>query len=154
MSVSVNKTLLALSLALKDLEAPLGEQEQKAFKDAAHQLQLEPDNWENHEPDLLKVIQANSNLNQLYQASKSQLDALSDNIPSNLLPTQAELEQALPTTQEGVTRGFAPVNNDYESHEINNMVISILNTPNPPETVKKLSRLEKLQQFLQQSPKN
>jgi hypothetical protein len=154
MTLPMNKTLLALSLALKDLALPLSEKEQKAFRDAAERLHLEPDNWEDYEPDILKVIQANPNLNQLYQVTKSQLDTFRGEIPSNLLPTEAELEQALPTPPEAAKRGFVPVNNDFESNEINNMVISILATPNPPETVKKLSRLEKLQQFLQQSSKS
>lgn len=154
MSLPVNKTLLALSLALKDLEAPLSEKEQKTFRDAADRLHLEPDNWEDYEPDLLQVIQANPNLNQLYQATKSQLDTFRGEIPPDLLPSQAELERALPTPPKPTTRGYLPVNNDSESYEINNMVISILATPNPPDTVKKLSRLEKLQQFLQQSSKS
>jgi hypothetical protein len=150
MDVAVNKTLLALVLALKDVE-DLSKDEQDAFRDAADQLKLEPDHWENHEADLLRVIQANPRLNQLYQTAKSQLDALSSEIPSNLLPTQAELEQAIPTHQPPVTRGFAPVMDDDETHEINNMVINVLTTPNPPETVKKLSRLEQFQQFLNQT---
>lgn len=154
MTAPVNKTLLALSLALKDLQAPLSGDEQAAFRNAAEQLKFEPDSWQDYEQDLLKVIQANSTLNQLYQAASSQLDALSSEIPSNLLPTQAELEQALPNTTKVVTRGFAPVNDDYETNEINNIVINILTTSNPPETVKKLSRFEQLQQFLQQSVKS
>lgn len=153
MTSPVNKTLLALSLALKDLETPLSENEQAAFRDAAYRLKLEPDSWQDYEQDLLKAIQANRTLNQLYQVTKSQLDAFSGEIPSNLLPTQAEIEQALPNTTKVVTRGFVPVTDDYESNEINNIVINILTTSNPPETVKKLSRFEQLQQFLQQSLK-
>lgn len=153
MGVAINKTLLALVLALKDVEN-VSEDEQNAFRDAADQLQLDPDNWEDYEPDLLKVIQANPNLNQLYQITKSQLDALSSEIPSNLLPTQAELEQAIPTVQTPATRGFAPVKDCEKNHEIHNMAINILSTANPPETAKKLSRLEQLQQFLQEPLKS
>lgn len=147
MPLAVNKTLLALVLALKDVE-DVSEDEQDAFRDAADQLQLDPDSWEDYEADLLRVIQANSNLNQLYQTAKSQLDALSSEISSTLLPTQAELEQVIPTNQTPATRGFAPVIEDDDSHEINNMVINILTTPKPLETAKKLSRLEQFQQFL------
>ncbi|KAB8319081.1 hypothetical protein SD81_009180 [Tolypothrix campylonemoides VB511288] len=153
MTVPINKTLLALSLALKDLEAPLSENEQQAFRDAANQLQLDSNNWEDYEPDLLQVIAANLSLNQLYQTAKSQLDALNGEIPFNLLPTQAELQQALPEIPQLSTRGFAPQNNDDDSNEINNILINILATSNPPETVKKLSRFEQLQQFLQNSLK-
>ncbi|NET60945.1 MAG: hypothetical protein F6K47_33880 [Symploca sp. SIO2E6] len=150
MSITVNKTLLALVIALKDVEH-LSEDERSAFRDAAEQLQLDSNNWQDHEADLLRVIQANPRLNQLYQTAKLQLDAWNRQIPSNLLPTQAELEQAIPTTLTQATRGFAPVIGDNESHEINNMVINILTTPNLPEIAKKLSRLEKLQQFLKES---
>ncbi|NEO30763.1 MAG: hypothetical protein F6K36_10080 [Symploca sp. SIO3C6] len=147
MGLAVNKTLLALVLALKDVEE-VSEAEKSAFRDAADQLQLEPDNWEEHESDLLRVIQDNPKLNQLYRTAKSQLDALSREIPSSLLPTQTELEQVIPTNQTPVTRGFEPIIDDDESYEINNTVINILTTSNPPEIAKKLSLIEKLQQFL------
>jgi hypothetical protein len=48
-------------------------------------------------------------------------------------------------------RGKLPVNDDYKSNEINNVAINVLSTANPVETAKKLSRIEQLQQFLQQS---
>jgi len=107
-----------------------------------------------HQCFLLTTIQANSHFYPLYQNYKSQLDAVKGEIPSHLLPTQAELDQAIPTNQTPATRGFAPVIDNDESHEIQNMVINILSTPNPPETAKKLGRLEQLQQFLQQSRKS
>lgn len=151
MTKSFNNTLLALSLALKDLETPLSVNEHKAFRDAAERLQLERDNWEEYEPDLIAVIQANPKLNQLYQAAKSQLDSLNGEIPSDLLPTRQELQEVIPTPETPQLRGFAPVGDDNDSHEINNLVINILATPNPPETAKKISRLEKLQQFLKQA---
>lgn len=150
-AVPVNKTLLALLLALKDLETPLSKEEQEAFRDVADQLQLDSQGWEDYKLDLLAVIEANFTLNQLYQTALSQLDALSDNIPCNLLPSDTELEKTLPTAQAPVTRGFAPISDDLESNEINNMVINVLASPNPTETTKKLSRFEQLQQFLQQN---
>jgi hypothetical protein len=150
-AVPINKTLLALLLALKNLEIPLSNEEQAAFQDAAYQLQLDSQDWEDYKLDLLAVIQANPTLNQLYQNALSQLDAFSGNIPGDLLPTQAELKQVIPTAQAPATRGFAPISDDLDSNEINNMVINILASPNPSETTKKLSRFEQLQQFLQQN---
>jgi hypothetical protein len=150
-AVPVNKTLLALLLALKDLETPLTKEEQEAFRNVADQLHLDPQGWEDYRLDLLTVIEANCSFNQLYQTALSQLDTLSDNIPCNLLPTDAELEKALTTAQAPVTRGFAPLSDDLESNEINNMVINVLASHNPTETTKKLSRFEQLQQFLQQN---
>ncbi|GET35473.1 hypothetical protein MiSe_02150 [Microseira wollei NIES-4236] len=153
MSAAVNKTLLALVLALKDVQ-DLSEDEKDAFKDAADQLQLDPDNWEDYEDYLLTVVLANSDLNQRYQFAKSQLDALNGEIPSDLLPTPAELAAAIPTNQIPVTRGKLPVNDRYKSNEINNLAINVFSTANPPETAKKLSIIEKIQQFLQQSLKS
>ncbi|MFB2979854.1 hypothetical protein [Microseira sp. BLCC-F43] len=151
MSVAVNKTLLALVLALKDLE-DLSEDEKDAFRDAAEQLQLDPDNWQDYEDYLLTVIKANPLLNKLHQTAKSQLDALNGEIPSNLLPTPAELAAAIPTNQIPVTRGKLPVNDGYKSNEINNVAINVFSTANPIETAKKLSIIEKIQTFLPQSP--
>ena len=150
-AVSVNKTLLALLLALKDLETPLSKEEQEAFRDVADQLHLDSQDWDDYKLKLLEVIQANATLNQLYQTALSQLDTFSDNIPCNLLPTQAELEQAIPTEQSPEIRGFAPISDDLESNEINNMVINVLASKNPSETTKKLNTFEKLQQFLQKN---
>jgi hypothetical protein len=60
MAVPDTKTLLALFLALKDLDT-LSEDERASLRDTAYKLHLEPDNWQEHESDLLTTIQANSN---------------------------------------------------------------------------------------------
>lgn len=157
--VAVNKTLLALLLALGELKVPLTEQEQATFNDVADQLHLDPNAWESDiVPNLLSVLQANSELNQLYLTSKSQLDAVGDTLPRNLLPTPEDLEQAkaVPKTHEMICRGFLPVTKDTEidSAEINNLAINIFSTPKPQETVKQLSRFERLKQFLQNATNN
>jgi hypothetical protein len=150
MAVPDTKTLLALFLALKDLDT-ISEDERASLRDTAYKLYLEPDNWKEQESDLLKTIQGNSQFNLLYQTYKSQLDAVKGEIPSHLLPTQAEVEAVIATNQSPVTRGKLPVNDDYKSNEIHNVAINVLSTANPVETAKKLSRIEQLQQFLQQS---
>jgi hypothetical protein len=150
MAVPKTKTLLALFLALKDLDT-LNEHERASLRDTAYKLHLEPDNWQEHESELLTTIQANSRFNFLYQTYKSQLDAVQEEIPSHLLPTQAEVEAVIPQTQSPVERGKLPINDGYKSNEINNVAINILSTANPVETAKELSRIEQLKQFLQQS---
>jgi hypothetical protein len=150
MAIPNTKTLLALFLALKDLDT-LSEDERASLRDTAYNLHLEPDNWQDNESDLLTIIQANSQFNLLYQTYKSQLDAVQGEIPSDLLPTQSDVEAVITTNQNPVTRGKIPVNDGYKSNEINNVAINILSTANPVETAKKLSRIEQLQQFLQQS---
>ena len=157
MSTNGNNTLLALMLALNELETPLNADEESALSDVAAQLSIAPDAWESDiEPNLIAIIEANPNLHQLYQAAKSQLDAVNGDIPKDLLPTQSELEQVAPITAEVATRGLPPemVESDYHSYEINNMVIGILASPKPTETTKKLSRFEKLKQFLRQPTPN
>ena len=156
MTLLVNNSLLALLLALTDLQTPLRENEKSVLAEVSEQLSADLDAWKPLiEPSLLSMIQANATLNQLYQTAVSQLEAVDGNIPHNLLPNESELEQALPTSHQIVTRGFAPVSDaeDFESNEITNIAISILATNNPTESVRKLSRFEQIKQFLQQSTK-
>ena len=156
MDTSVNNSLLALMLALNDLQSPLSEDEESTLSSVADRLALEPDTWESDiEPDLLAVIKSNSNFNQLFQNAKSQLDAVNGEIPKDLLPTHTELEKVIPAEPEIATRGFEPEaeESDLHSNEISNMVINILSNPNPSETTKKLDRFEQLKQFLRQPAK-
>jgi hypothetical protein len=150
MAIPDTKTLLALFLALKDLDT-LSEDERASLRDTADNLHFEPDNWQEHESHLLTTFQGNSKFNLLYQTYKSQLDAVEGEIPSHLLPTQSEVEAVMTTNQSPVERGKRPINDGYKSNEINNVAINVLSTANPVETAKKLSRIEQLQQFLQQS---
>ncbi|WP_448266407.1 hypothetical protein [Nostoc sp. DSM 114159] len=151
---NLNNTLLALLLALKDSEIPLSDTEQSDLSQAAEQLSANPKAWEVLiEPRLLVMIQANEPLNQRFQAAKSQLDNLGDTIPLNLLPSEAELEQAVPKQKpQPITRAIPQVSSsDLRSNEITNMAIKVLATPNPSETAKKLSSFEQFQQFLNQN---
>lgn len=153
MDTAVNNSLLALMLALNDLESPLSEEEESTLSEVADRLALDPDAWESDiEPDLMAVIKSNSNFNQLFQNAKSQLDAVNGDIPKDLLPTQTELEKVIPAELEIATRGFDPEadESEFKSNEISNMVINILSNPNPAETTKKLSRFEQLKRFLRQ----
>ncbi|MEJ1930267.1 hypothetical protein WDZ92_08270 [Nostoc sp. NIES-2111] len=151
---NLNNTLLALLLALKDSETPLSDTEQSDLSQAAEQLSANPKAWEVLiEPRLLVMIEANEPLNQRFQAAKSQLDNLGDKIPLNLLPSEAEVEQATPKQKpQPTTRAIPQVSaSDLRSNEITNMAIKVMATPNPAETAKKLSRFEQLQQFLNQN---
>lgn len=145
----MNKDLLAILLALSDLDEPLNKSESFALEEIASQLYLNPDTWKSHsQPSLLKVVENHPRLNQLYRTAKSQLNDL-DELPSELLPTPVELEQAFPG-REAVTRGMPPISEpqDRQSYEITNMAIAVFATEKPTETVKKLGRLKQLKQFL------
>lgn len=152
-TTNLNNTLLALLLALKDSEIPLSDTEQSDLSLAAEQLSANPKAWEVLiEPRLLVMIQANEPLNQRFQAVKSQLDNLGD-IPLNLLPSEAELQQIAPKQKpQPTTRAIPQVSSsDLRSNEITNMAIRVMATPNPSETAKKLSSFEQFQQFLNQN---
>jgi hypothetical protein len=147
---TMNKTLLALLLALSDLETPLTKQEQDSFRNIANNLELYPEDWESDiAPSLLELIQNNPNLNQRYQTAKSKLDQVGDTIPSDLIPTLAELEQDVPTTNQPKERGFLPVD-DYDdiSSGIINATMKVVQSDNYVETVKELSFIEKIKQSL------
>ncbi|BAZ68967.1 hypothetical protein NIES4106_37360 [Fischerella sp. NIES-4106] len=156
MTMPINNSLLALLLGLTDLQTPLSENEKSVLAEVSEQLSADLDAWKPLiEPSLRHMIRANATLNQLYQTALSQLEAVDGNIPENLLPSESELEQVLPTSNQVVTRGFTPVSDteDFESNEITNIAINILATNNPTESVKKLSHFEQIKQFLQQSTK-
>ena len=153
MSATANKSdnsLLALLLALQDLEAPLSDREQSRLAEVAEQLRSDSDAWESDiEPNLLATIQENASLSRLYQSAKSRLDALGE-IPLDLLPTEAELEQASSNSRRMLVRGFDPEGDasDSSSREITNVAVNVLSAPKPIETVQKLGRFKKLKQFL------
>lgn len=153
-TTNLHNTLLALLLALKDSETPLSDREQSDLYQVAEQLSANPKAWEILiEPRLLVMIQANEPLNQRFKAVKYQLDNLGDTMPLNLLPSKAELEQAVPKQKpQPTTRAIPQVSpSDLRSNEITNMAIKVLAAPNPSETAKKLSSFEQLQQFLNQN---
>ncbi|MGB3511464.1 MAG: hypothetical protein WBA93_19950 [Microcoleaceae cyanobacterium] len=150
MTTAVPNTLLALLLALKNLDNPLSENERQALTDVGQQLRLDPNDWEFIEADLMAIVEANDALNQLYQQVKAKLDAVDDPIPSDLLPTEAELEKVLPSESEGGRRAYFEGKPDEQSNEILNLTTNILTNPEPEETTKKLSSLEKLWQSLNQ----
>ncbi len=148
MTRAVPNTLLALLLALKNLENPLSKNEREALADVGQQLKLDPNDWEFIEADLMAIIEANYALNQLYQQVKAKLDAVDDPIPSELLPTDAELENALPPESEGGRRAYFEGIPDEQSNEILNITSIIVSTEKPEETTKKLPFLERLWHFL------
>ena len=142
----LKNTLLALFLALKDLEVPLSSDEIASLKNIGFQLEVRPDAWELIEEGLIKLIEANAALKGLYQDAKSRLDAVED-ISPELLPTQAEVNEALPGNSKREEYPWQPGKPNPESQEILNMAVSVLTTPDPVDTTKKLNNLERLKKF-------
>ncbi len=149
MNNSSDKTLLALMLTLHDLESPLSEAEQAAFSAVADHLSLDPDGWfSDIKPELLATLEKNPALFKQFLEIKSRIDAVGD-IPQELLPNSKENAQ-LSEQNAVVTRGFTPVGEveEFESDEINNMAISILSSPEPAETAKKVRSFDALKDFI------
>jgi hypothetical protein len=147
MTPSIDTTLLALLLALSNLDEPLSETEQAALNKVGKQLDANPKAWDIIEKGLMKVVVANDSLNQQYQVAIDLLEAVDGKIPSGLLPTEAELEQLLTVGNKLEKRPYKPkpVENS-QTNEILNMSSEVLKTLNPVETSKKLP-LDKLKEF-------
>ncbi|NEP54914.1 MAG: hypothetical protein F6K65_41500 [Moorea sp. SIO3C2] len=151
--MNTNKTLLAFLLALSDLDKRLTEAENKMLAEIGDQLDAHSDEWESHtKPELLKMLAANPELNQHYQIYSSELNTKVD-IPLELLPTTAEIQQFDPTSSVWGMKGYKPTSSPtgYDQH-IDNIVIVVSRTEQPEAAVKQLP-LEKLKQFLGTSKK-
>jgi hypothetical protein len=153
MAESPKTTLLALLLALKQLETPLTTDEQGALKTAGQQLERDPDDWDYIKEGLMAVIENNPSLAELYQMAKAKLDVIDSKIPLELLPTEQEQEVELLADEkrESVTFGYFEGEPERESDEIRNVSINVLTKKDSAQTAKKLSFLKRIQEFLQQS---
>ena len=110
--------------------------------------------WEKHiQPQLLKTIENNPQLNKSYQSYKKKL--ASKDIPADLLsdflPSNQEISQLNPSTSNIQTRGFGFGDKtpaiDYQQ-QLNNVVIVVCESNKSEDVVKKISSLDKLKQFI------
>lgn len=152
MAKSRSIALLALLLALKQLETPLTADERANLETIGEQLALDPDDWDYIQEGLMAVIQQNPSLDRLFQTAKVQLEAIDGNIPIELLPTQQEKEtELLPQSRETVTFGYTEGEPDKTSNEIVDVSINVLTQKDPSTTTKNLSFLQRIQDALQKS---
>ncbi len=151
MDNSVNNTLLALLLAVKNLETPLTKEEEASLSIAAQQFSVNPNGWDIIiQPELMTMINGNQALARQFQTIKTKLDNLST-IPSNLIPTTEELDTVLPVVASQPKKFPLPNPNPPEkSNEITNVALRVMLTSESSTTVKKLNSLDKLWQFLNQ----
>ena len=149
MNSQINTTTLAFLFALQELDTPLSEEEKNTLAEIADQLDVQPKAWDSYtQPLLLKMIADNESLNHHYKAYKSKLDSLKT-IPTELLPTDTEIEQIRSGESLAVTRGFKPQSEATGyNQQINNAVIVVSRSEHPEETAKKLSFTEKVKQLL------
>ena len=152
MKTKADNTIIAFLLAFQDLKTALKEQEKQNLKEVAKQLDTQPKAWEEYiKGRLLEIISPNADLNQSYQFYKSQLDNVQE-IPDDLLPTEAEISRLISRDKASIAKGFKPKSEatGYES-QLNNVVVIVGSSEKPEETVKQATFLEKWKQFLSQS---
>jgi hypothetical protein len=150
MAESPKITLLALLIALEQLQSPLAPDEKEALETTASQLyRLDPNDWDFIKEGLIATIEGNATLYQNYQTALVQLQSLEGNIPLEQMPTQEELETELAReNKEPITFGYFEGEPDRESDEILNVTINILTRKDPDKAAKKLSFLKRLQNWL------
>ena len=148
MTESRSITLLALLVALDKAELNLNSEEREALRNTAHQLLLDPDDWDFIKEGLMETIEANSILNSEYHDVLSKLQTVG-NIPSQTMPTQNELEAELPSeNEEPESRGYFEGEADKNSDEILNVSINVLSCKEPEKAVNNLSFIKRLKDFL------
>lgn len=153
MAESPRTTLLALLLALKQLETPLTADERAKLKTKGQQLAIDPEDWDYIQEGLMAIVEQNPSLDRLFQTAKMQLEAIDGNIPIELLPTRQEKEAELflDDKREPVSFGYFEGEPDRESDEILTTAINVLTKEDSAKTAKKLSFLQRMQNYLQKS---
>jgi hypothetical protein len=142
-------TLLALLIALEQLQYSLTPKEKEALEITASQLYDDPDDWGFIKKGLMATIEGNTVLYQNYQTALVQLQSVKGNIPSEQMPTQKELETELTSdNNEPTTFGYFEGEADPESNEILNVTINVLIRKEPEKTVKNLSFIKRIQKWL------
>ena len=149
MNDSMEKSLLAMLLAIRKLDNPLNSEEKNDLYVIGQQLSLTPTAWNTDiEANLMEIIYKNSSLNIIFQEIKSQIEK-NPEIPQNLIPSTEELAKVIPTKVQSSERPipkFDDSNKDIPG--ITNISIQVFSSPEPSETVKKNSKFEKLLNFI------
>jgi len=153
MAESPRTTLLALLLALKQLETPLTADERAKLKTKGQQLAIDPDDWDYIQEGLMAIVEQNPSLDRLFQTAKVQLEAIDGNIPLELFPTEQEKEAELLANQkrELVTFGHREGEPDKTSDEIRDIVIDVLTQAEPTTKAKNLNFIQRIQTHIQKS---
>lgn len=157
MSVTINHTLLAYLLALKDQSVALSTSDKENLQEFAKEFRSShPDELESDiEPLLKETIAENGQLNQLFQTYHQKLSLLTE-IPPNLLPnfdSLNQLEQQLNNQSSQLAKSDIPDIPDDTTPEgqaaiLNNSVILISESEEPEKSTEQLQWIDKLKQWL------
>ncbi len=146
MNNSANKFLLSMLLAIKELDTPLNSEEKENLYIAGQQLSLDPTAWEEDiKPSLMEIINNNPSLNTVFQNINSKLEEM-DQMPQDLILNTEDVKTVIATEEnQPLERPIPDIDmSDLESNEITNAAIQIISSPEPSETVKKISKFDKL----------
>jgi hypothetical protein len=150
-------TLLALLLAIRDPDITLNDDEQEELFTIGEKLENDPEMRDKTQAKLMSVIDSNPKLNESfikYQTALISFLATENGGNLDYLPTSEEVLERLQAGNEHSQieqRGFKPGNTPRSQSQIiiNDIVVPILKSDNPPEVSKSLFQrlLEKLSQF-------
>lgn len=150
MTSTTSNNILSFLLALSDFPDSLTVEEQNTLKEVGKQFKTQPKAWEKHiQPQLLKTIANNPQLNKSYQFYQQQL--ATKDIPQDLLPSNREISRLIPNHANLHTKGFgfgdkAPAK-DFQQ-QLNNVAIVVCESKKSEDVAKKISSLNKLKQFI------
>jgi len=152
MNDSMEKFLLAMLLTIRELENPLNSKEKDTLYLVAQQLFLRRNTWDtNIKSNLIKITNSNSSLNTIFQEIKSQIEKIPE-IPQNLIPSPEELATIIPTKLQSSQRPLLkPDDSNEDIPGITNISIQVFSSPEPSETVKKMSKFQELLNLIRQS---
>ena len=152
MNNSMEKFLLAMLLTIRELKNPLNSTEKDTLYLVAQQLFLKPSTWDtNIKSNLIKITNNNSSLNTIFQEIKSQIEKIPE-IPQNLIPSPEELATIIPTKLQSSQRPLLkPDDSNEDIPGITNISIQVFSSPEPSETVKKMSKFQELLNLIRQS---
>lgn len=139
------KTLLALLLALNNLETPLNSQEQKRLYEVGEQLELDPDDWDFIEEGLMAIINNNPTFKAKFQEALTKLNQFDETNALNWQDIITNLRQPLIRNQGLEIRGYKPgqPTNIVSNTLINDVVVPILKTENPQASSQQLTPIQR-----------
>ncbi|MCL2925755.1 MAG: hypothetical protein MGF17_14350 [Trichodesmium sp. MAG_R04] len=154
MNDSMNKSLLAVLLAISELDNPLNSKEKNDLSVIAQQLSLMPAAWNTDiEPNLMEIIGRNPSLNRIFQEIKFKIE----NISISEITSKEELAKVIPTKLQPSERPI-PIFDD-PNEEIPGIINlsyafkEFVSLPEESKTIKGIEKIRKFKNFIHQMQK-
>ncbi|KAB8314421.1 hypothetical protein SD81_038610 [Tolypothrix campylonemoides VB511288] len=148
MNISVQKTLLALLLALTSTEVSLSSTERSALNRVGRLLKRNRDDWQVIQKSLNEVLEENPTYKQVYLDILKQLETIDIDTLLDKLPTQEQLIEELSTEDNLVYLGSFGGKPERTNNPIQDCFMPVLETSKPDESAKKLTSLNPINIFL------